>query len=136
MAGMLQHNLTHMRDLFIGEAVIFLVVCGLYLEYVRRLKAKGSLRFRIRGDTPRPTQMWREFFNSTRAFVIYNATQLAMRAGILMFGLVLTFGKPTIPLWMELLSFPLIIIVHDVHFYWFHWVMISGKLSSSIQSGM
>ena len=120
--AMLRHNLLHMRDLLTGELLIFFVFSALFLGLLVWLRRTGSYRFRIRPVMARPTQMGREVFNSTRAFVIYNASQLVMRIAILAFGFVLTFDRP-LPLWEVVLSYPLIILAHDAYFYWTHWLM-------------
>ena len=122
LATMLDHNLVHVRDLSLAEYGIFLLSGGLYLVLLLRLHAIGSYRFRIRGSTARPAQMGRELFNSTRAFVIYNALQIVMRIAALGAGYILTFDVK-MPLWEEALTFPLVILVHDAYFYWTHWVM-------------
>jgi sterol desaturase/sphingolipid hydroxylase (fatty acid hydroxylase superfamily) len=122
LSQMLAHNLVHLRDLSIAEYGIFLVSCGFYAVLLMRLQAAGSYRFRVRSQVAKRAQMGRELFNSTRAFVIYNALQIVMRIAALGFGYILTFNVK-LPLWEEALSFPLIIILHDAYFYWAHWLM-------------
>ena len=122
LSAMLDHNLVHIRDLLIAEFLLFLVFSAIFLGVLIWLARAGSHRFRIRPQAPGPAQMGRELFNSTRAFLIYNGAQIAMRVGILAFGFVLTFDKSP-PLWAAALSYPLILITHDAYFYWTHWLM-------------
>ena len=112
---MLRHNLVHMRDLVIGEFLIFALFGAAFLGLLLFLKRRGSYRFRIREQIGTPKQIGREAFNSTRAVFIYNAIQIVMRLFILAFGFVLTFDA-RLPLWEVALSFPLIIIGHDTYF--------------------
>jgi sterol desaturase/sphingolipid hydroxylase (fatty acid hydroxylase superfamily) len=128
MSDMLQHNLLHVRDLWFEELAIFLGSCVFFLALSWLLEAKAGLRFRIRAVTPKAPQMRREAFNSIRAFVIYNVAQIAMRAAFFTIGLVLVLDRPAIPLWLVVLSFPMVIVVHDAYFYWLHWSMHSPAL--------
>lgn len=125
--AMLRHNLIHMRDLVIGEFLIFALFGALFLGLLLYLHRRRSYRFRIREQFGAPKQLVREAFNSTRAVFIYNAIQIAMRLVILAFGYILTFDNH-LPLWEVALSFPLIIIGHDTYFYWTHRVMHSRAL--------
>ena len=119
---MLRHNLLHMRDLVIGEFVLFFVFGAMFVALLLWLRHAGIQRFRIRPNVPKPAQMGREAFNSTRAFLIYNVSQIVIRVGILAYGFVLTFDHP-LPLWEVALTFPLVILVHDAYFFWTHWLM-------------
>jgi sterol desaturase/sphingolipid hydroxylase (fatty acid hydroxylase superfamily) len=122
VAAMLRHNLVHVRDLLAAEYIVFLIFSGVFLAVLVWLARTGDYRFRIRPQLPKPAQMGRELFNSSRAFLIYNGSQIVMRIAILAFGFILTFDRP-LPLWQVVLSYPLILIVHDAYFYWTHWLM-------------
>jgi sterol desaturase/sphingolipid hydroxylase (fatty acid hydroxylase superfamily) len=119
---MLDHNMVHVRDLLIGEYLVFLAFSVLFLAFLFWLRKTGSYRFRIRPGMARGGQMGRELFNSSRAFLIYSGSQVVLRIAILAFGFVLTFDN-VLPLWQVVLSYPLILIAHDAYFYWTHRLM-------------
>lgn len=116
---MLKHNLVHSRDMMIGEYLIFFLFAGGMAGLLMWLKSHGVQRYRIHSTMVGPVTTAREFVNSCRSLFIYNGLQIVMRMVILAFGFVLTFdARP--PLWQVLLSFPLVIVLHDAYFYWTH----------------
>lgn len=122
LAAMLEHNLVHLRDLALGEYIAFLVFALGLFGLIVWLRRRGSFRFRIHNRIARPEQARRELFNSSRAILIYNASQIVMRVGALAFGYVLTFDTP-ISWPLAVISYPLIMIGHDAYFYFTHRLM-------------
>ena len=122
LADMLEHTLVHMRDLALGEYAAFLVFSLGLFGLAVHLRRKGSFRFRIHNRLAKGEQARRELFNSSRAIVIYNATQVLMRVGVLAFGYVVTFDTP-VSLPLAIASYPLIMIGHDAYFYFTHRLM-------------
>lgn len=119
LRAMLDHNLIHVRDMMIGQFLMFALFATAFLAFILWTRQTRSHLFRIRQTVFKPGQFRREAFNSGRTIVVYNAIQIAARIGILAFGLILTFDE-TPPLWQVVLSFPLIMIGHDTYFYWTH----------------
>ena len=116
---MLDHNLIHIRDMTIGEFAIYFLFGAAVLALLVWLKSRGSYRFRIRTRIGEPVTLARDFVNTSRSVFIYQGVQILGRLLILAFGYILTFDRSP-PLWQVVLSFPLIMIMHDAYFYWTH----------------
>ena len=119
LADMLRHNLVHLRDMALVEFLSYLFVGAAVFALVLHLRKVGAFRFVIRTPNSRPAQVHREVFNSALSVVLYNGVQLATRAGVLAFGFVVTVGSH-LALWEVVISFPLVLVVHDAYFYWTH----------------
>jgi len=116
---MLRHTLPHSRDMVIAEFLIYFLFVAVMAALLVGLKSSGSKRFRIHNSIGEPLAMAREFVSTSRSLLIYNGLQVLMRVLILGFGYVLTFdARP--PLWQVVISFPLIMVLHDAYFYWTH----------------
>jgi sterol desaturase/sphingolipid hydroxylase (fatty acid hydroxylase superfamily) len=119
LAELLRHNLIHLRDMGLVEFLTYLLVgAGVFAMLLHRRRAE-RFRFLIRAPGPKPTQVTREVYNSALSVVLYNVIQLVGRVIALAFGYVVTLGVH-MPLWEELLTFPLVLVVHDAYFYWTH----------------
>jgi len=119
VATMLHHNLVHIRDMTIAEFIIYFLFGGVVLAVLVWLKSRGSYRFRIRTRIGAPLTLARDFANTSRSVFIYQGVQILGRLLILAFGYILTFNEK-LPLWQVVISFPLILILHDAYFYWTH----------------
>jgi sterol desaturase/sphingolipid hydroxylase (fatty acid hydroxylase superfamily) len=119
VAAMLDHNLVHMRDIMIGQFLMFALAAAVLLAFIFWTQARGSHKFRIRESFSKPGQLRREIFNSSRTLIVYTGIQIVARLMILTLGFILTFDNH-LPLWQVAISFPLIMIGHDAYFYWTH----------------
>jgi sterol desaturase/sphingolipid hydroxylase (fatty acid hydroxylase superfamily) len=127
LAQLLDHNLIHLRDMALVEFLVYFVVGVAVFGLVLHLRQAGAFRFLIRQPAPKPVRVHLEVFNSALSVVLYNAVQLAARIGVLAFGYIVTLNNP-LPLWEVVLSFPLVMIVHDAYFYWTHRLMHAPAL--------
>ena len=120
--GLLDHNLIHLRDMAVVELLSYVAFGALLFAgvmHIARLRVPYRL---VRIPQPRPPQVHREVFNSTRSVVLYNGVQLVARIFVLSFGYVYLVNRP-MPAWEFWLSLPLVIVVHDAYFYWTHRLM-------------
>ena len=120
--GLFDHNLVHLRDMAIVEFLSYVAFGALLFALVLHLNQARVRRFLVRIPANRPLQVHREVFNSARAVVLYNVVQLVARVFVLGFGYIYTVNHP-MPLWLFLVSLPLVIVVHDAYFYWTHRFM-------------
>ncbi len=119
LAQLFDHNLIHLRDMALVEFLTYFLVGAAVFAYVLHLRRVGAFRFLVRKPSPSPVRVHLEVFNSALSVVLYNGVQLLARIGVLAFGYVVTLNHP-LPLWELVLSFPLVLIVHDAYFYWTH----------------
>jgi lathosterol oxidase len=113
------HNLIHLRDMALVEYLTYFLVGVAVFAYVLHLRQRGAFRFLIRPPAPKPVRVHMEVFNSALSVILYNGVQLVARIFVLGFGYIVTLNNP-LPLWEVVLSFPLVLIVHDAYFYWTH----------------
>jgi len=116
---LLKHNLIHLRDMALVEYLTYFLVGAAVFTLVLRLRRAGAFRFLVRTPAPQPVRVHLEVFNSALSVILYNGVQLVARIFVLAFGYVVTLNNP-LPLWEVVLSFPLVLIVHDAYFYWTH----------------
>jgi lathosterol oxidase len=119
LAQLFDHNLIHLRDMALVEFLTYFGVGAAVFAYVLHLRRVGAFRFLVRQPAPKPVRVHLEVFNSALSVMLYNGVQLVARIGVLAFGYVVTLNNP-LPLWEVVLSFPLVLIVHDAYFYWTH----------------
>jgi lathosterol oxidase len=119
---LLDHNLIHLRDMAVVEFLSYFVVAVIAFALIMHLARAGTSRFLIRKPATTPVQVHREVYNSALSVMLYNGVQLVARIIVLAFGYIVTLNKP-IPMWEFVLSFPLVLIVHDAYFYWTHRFM-------------
>jgi len=119
LAGLLKHNLIHLRDMALVEFMTYFLVGAAVFALVLHLRQAGAFRFLIRPPAPKPARVHMEVYNSALSVVLYNGVQLVARIVVLGFGYVVTLNNP-LPAWEVALSFPLVLIVHDAYFYWTH----------------
>jgi sterol desaturase/sphingolipid hydroxylase (fatty acid hydroxylase superfamily) len=119
LAQLLNHNLIHLRDMALVEFLTYFLIGAAGFAYVLHLRQAGAFRFLIRSPSPKPVRVHLEVYNSALSVVLYNGVQLVGRICVLAFGYVVTLNNP-LPLWEVVLSFPLVLIVHDAYFYWTH----------------
>jgi lathosterol oxidase len=119
LAELLKHNLIHLRDMALVEFMTYFLVGAAVFALVLHLRRAGAFRFLIRAPSPKPVRVHMEVYNSALSVMLYNGVQLVARIGVLGFGYVVTLNNP-LPVWEVVLSFPLVLIVHDAYFYWTH----------------
>ena len=117
----------HLRDMGLVELLTYVLVGAALFALAMHMRRAGVFRFMIRPPSVRPAQVHREVFNSALSVVLFNGVQLLARVVVLGFGYVVTLDNP-IPLWQEVLSFPLVFVAHDAYFYWTHRWMHSPRL--------
>ncbi len=127
LAELFSHNLVHLRDMGLVEFLTYLFVGAFAFILALYLRKANRFRFVIRAPSSRPVQVTREVFNSALSVVLYNTVQLAARMIALAFGYIVTLGVH-MPLWEELLTFPLVMVAHDAYFYWTHRLMHAAAL--------
>jgi sterol desaturase/sphingolipid hydroxylase (fatty acid hydroxylase superfamily) len=120
LAELLDHNLIHLRDMGMVEILAYALVGVVAFAAIMLARRWGTFRFLIRAPAANArSQVHREVFNSTRSVILYNVVQLTTRIVALGFGYIITLHVH-MPLWEEVLTFPLVMIVHDAYFYWTH----------------
>src|SRR5271156_5299667 len=92
LAGLLDHNLIHLRDMALVEYLTYVLVGAAVFALLLHLRRAGVFKFLIREPGPKPTQVHREVFNSALSVVLYNGVQLAARIVALGFGYIVTLN--------------------------------------------
>ena len=119
LADLLKHNLIHLRDMALVEFLTYFLIGAAVFALVLQLRRAGAFRFLVRTPSPKPVRVHMEVYNSALSVMLYNGVQLVARVFVLGFGYVVTLNNP-LPLWEVVLSFPLVLVVHDAYFYWTH----------------
>jgi sterol desaturase/sphingolipid hydroxylase (fatty acid hydroxylase superfamily) len=127
LADLLNHNLIHLRDMALVEFLTYFLVGALIFALVLQARRAGVFRLLIRNPSPNRGRVHMEVYNSALSVMLYNGVQLVARIAVLAFGFVVTFNNP-LPLWEVVLSFPLVLVVHDAYFYWTHRLMHAPAL--------
>jgi lathosterol oxidase len=115
-------NRVHLRDTALVELGSYFLAAGLMFGVVLIWQRRGVYLFRIRRTFAKAAQMRREIFNSVVTLGVFQFAQVIFRVGVMAFGGVVSLERH-IPMWQFVLSFPLILIVHETYFYWTHRFM-------------
>src|SRR5262245_8251410 len=112
---MLRDNWDTLLTTYLVELISYFLFAGIAFWIVLRLHKRGVFRFRIRTQRAKSPQLRREIIDSSMTLVIFQFAQVIYRVAALSFGIAFDLEQP-LPLWLQLLTFPLILVVHDAYF--------------------
>jgi Delta7-sterol 5-desaturase len=119
LMDMLRDNADTLTVTFLVELLSYLLFAAIVFGAVAWAHRAGVLRFRIRPPVFKGAQIRREIADSSITLVVFQFAQVVFRVAALSFGFAFDFEQPQ-PLWLQWISLPLILVVHDTYFYWTH----------------